>query len=174
VLNDLTGPAIHAVADEIRAAGGRAEVIEGDVSEWSTGEKMLAAATGTFGFGTRFVDVNRASAKLATIESGDCLVTFFGVGHFNETEATRTPGFAIGENADAIHLAMGFEELAQLILARVEAQVPNENVFHACLDFCVCEPGRTVQKTEAVLAQTRKRAESIANSQDWQAESWVD
>jgi NAD(P)-dependent dehydrogenase (short-subunit alcohol dehydrogenase family) len=48
VLNDLPGPAIHAVAEEIRAAG-RAAVVEGDVSKWSTGEALLAAATGTFG-----------------------------------------------------------------------------------------------------------------------------
>jgi len=49
VLNDLPGPAIHAVAGEIRANGGHAAVVEGDVSEWSAGEAMLAAATGTFG-----------------------------------------------------------------------------------------------------------------------------
>src|SRR5215472_12285721 len=49
VLNDLPGPAIHAVAGEIRANGGRAAVVDGDVSEWSTGEALLAAATGTFG-----------------------------------------------------------------------------------------------------------------------------
>jgi NAD(P)-dependent dehydrogenase (short-subunit alcohol dehydrogenase family) len=47
VLNDLPGPAIHAVADQI--GSDRATVVEGDVAEWSTGEKMLAAATGTFG-----------------------------------------------------------------------------------------------------------------------------
>lgn len=47
VLNDLPGPAIHAVADQI--GNDRAAVVEGDVSQWSTGEAMLAAATGTFG-----------------------------------------------------------------------------------------------------------------------------
>jgi NAD(P)-dependent dehydrogenase (short-subunit alcohol dehydrogenase family) len=49
VLNDLPGPAVHAVADEITAAGGGAVVVEGDVGEWSTGEAMLAAALGSFG-----------------------------------------------------------------------------------------------------------------------------
>ena len=52
VLNDLATPlgaqsAVHAVADEI--GRDRAAVVEGDVSDWSTGEAMLAAATGTFG-----------------------------------------------------------------------------------------------------------------------------
>jgi NAD(P)-dependent dehydrogenase (short-subunit alcohol dehydrogenase family) len=47
VLNDLPGPAIDAVADQI--GPDQAVVVAGDVSEWSTGEAMLAAATGTFG-----------------------------------------------------------------------------------------------------------------------------
>jgi NAD(P)-dependent dehydrogenase (short-subunit alcohol dehydrogenase family) len=49
VLNDLPGPAVHAVADEIASAGGQAVVCEGDVADWSTGEAMLAAATGRYG-----------------------------------------------------------------------------------------------------------------------------
>jgi NAD(P)-dependent dehydrogenase (short-subunit alcohol dehydrogenase family) len=49
VLNDLPGPAVHAVADEITGAGGHAVVCEGDVGDWATGESMLAAALGTFG-----------------------------------------------------------------------------------------------------------------------------
>ena len=49
VLNDLPGPAVHTVADEITAAGGRAVVCEGDIGEWATGEAMLAAALGSFG-----------------------------------------------------------------------------------------------------------------------------
>jgi NAD(P)-dependent dehydrogenase (short-subunit alcohol dehydrogenase family) len=46
VLNDLPGPAVHAVADEI--GRDRATVVEGDVSDTTTGEALLAAATGTF------------------------------------------------------------------------------------------------------------------------------
>jgi len=49
VLNDLPGPGLHEVADEITAAGGRAVVCAGDVGEWATGEAMLAAALGSFG-----------------------------------------------------------------------------------------------------------------------------
>jgi 3-oxoacyl-[acyl-carrier protein] reductase len=49
VLNDLPGPAVAAVADEIRADGGTAEECAGDVSQWSTGEALLAAADGLGG-----------------------------------------------------------------------------------------------------------------------------
>src|SRR5258708_1243829 len=49
VLGDLNGPAVHAVADEIVAAGGQAVAREGDIGDWSTGESLLAAALDTFG-----------------------------------------------------------------------------------------------------------------------------
>ena len=49
VLNDLAGAAVEAVASEITEAGGQAVACAGDVSEWSTGEALLAAATGNFG-----------------------------------------------------------------------------------------------------------------------------
>src|SRR5260221_12390295 len=49
VLNDLPGPAVREVADEITGAGGQAVVCEGDVGEWATGEAMLAQALGSFG-----------------------------------------------------------------------------------------------------------------------------
>lgn len=49
VLNDLAGPAIHEVADEITASGGQSVVCAGDIGEWSTGEALLAAALGSFG-----------------------------------------------------------------------------------------------------------------------------
>jgi NAD(P)-dependent dehydrogenase (short-subunit alcohol dehydrogenase family) len=49
VLNDLPGPAVHGTADEIAAAGGQAVVCDGDVGEWSTGERLVAAALDSFG-----------------------------------------------------------------------------------------------------------------------------
>jgi NAD(P)-dependent dehydrogenase (short-subunit alcohol dehydrogenase family) len=49
VLNDLAGPAVDKVAEEITEAGGAAVACAGDVSEWSTGEALLAAATDNFG-----------------------------------------------------------------------------------------------------------------------------
>ena len=49
VLNDLPGPAVHDTAEEIAAAGGQAVVCDGDVGEWSTGERLVAAALDSFG-----------------------------------------------------------------------------------------------------------------------------
>ncbi|MFC9790992.1 3-oxoacyl-ACP reductase [Rhodococcus sp. NPDC127528] len=48
VVNDM-GPAAEAVAEEIRAGGGRAVAVLGDVSDWTLGERLIAAATSNFG-----------------------------------------------------------------------------------------------------------------------------
>ena len=49
VLNDLAADAVQAAADEIKADGGQAVACPGDVSDWSTGERLVAAALETAG-----------------------------------------------------------------------------------------------------------------------------
>jgi NAD(P)-dependent dehydrogenase (short-subunit alcohol dehydrogenase family) len=49
VLGDLPGEALHAVADEIKAAGGEAVACAGDVGEWSTGQALLSTALDAYG-----------------------------------------------------------------------------------------------------------------------------
>jgi NAD(P)-dependent dehydrogenase (short-subunit alcohol dehydrogenase family) len=49
VLNDLHGPAVRGVADEITAAGGQAAVCAGDIGDGATAERLLATALDTFG-----------------------------------------------------------------------------------------------------------------------------
>jgi NAD(P)-dependent dehydrogenase (short-subunit alcohol dehydrogenase family) len=46
VLNDLPGDAVDAVAEQL---GEQAVVCAGDVSEWETGERLIAAAVGSYG-----------------------------------------------------------------------------------------------------------------------------
>jgi len=49
VLNDLPGDAVESVAADIKASGGSAAVSAGDIGEWSTGERLVAAALREFG-----------------------------------------------------------------------------------------------------------------------------
>ncbi|GAB3653408.1 3-oxoacyl-ACP reductase [Actinocorallia lasiicapitis] len=49
VLNDLPGDALEATAEEIRATGGEAVTLGGDVADWSTGEGLVKTALATYG-----------------------------------------------------------------------------------------------------------------------------
>jgi 3-oxoacyl-[acyl-carrier protein] reductase len=49
VLNDLAADDVRAVADEITATGGQAAVCAGDIGEWATGERLIAAALERYG-----------------------------------------------------------------------------------------------------------------------------
>jgi NAD(P)-dependent dehydrogenase (short-subunit alcohol dehydrogenase family) len=49
VLNDLPGDAVEQTAAGIRGSGGQAVVVAGDIGEWATGEKLLAAALEVYG-----------------------------------------------------------------------------------------------------------------------------
>jgi len=49
VLGDVRADAAHAVADEIKAMGGEAVVVVGDVAEWATGESLVTTAVSTYG-----------------------------------------------------------------------------------------------------------------------------
>ncbi|MDA3649659.1 3-oxoacyl-ACP reductase [Saccharopolyspora indica] len=48
VVNDM-GPAADGVVAEIKAAGGDAVAVTGDVGEWATGDRLVEAAVDTFG-----------------------------------------------------------------------------------------------------------------------------
>jgi 3-oxoacyl-[acyl-carrier protein] reductase len=47
-LGDL-GSAVDEVAADIKASGGEAVVVAGDIGEWDTGERLIAAALGAYG-----------------------------------------------------------------------------------------------------------------------------
>jgi NAD(P)-dependent dehydrogenase (short-subunit alcohol dehydrogenase family) len=49
VLNDLAADDVRAVAGEVAAAGGQAVVCAGDIGEWATGERLVAAALEHYG-----------------------------------------------------------------------------------------------------------------------------
>jgi len=49
VLNDLPGDAVQEVASAIKASGGSAVVCAADVSDWDTGQRLVATALESFG-----------------------------------------------------------------------------------------------------------------------------
>jgi hypothetical protein len=112
------------------------------------------AASRTLGLRTRLVYINRPTAELAAIQSGNRLLAFFCVGHLYETKATRTPGLTVRQNAYAIHLPVGLEQLAQLIFGCVEAEIANKNVLHS-RPFFLSANRRNVQQTESCSTRVR-------------------
>jgi hypothetical protein len=71
-----------------------------------------SSATTALNFGTRFVHVQGPAADLAIVESGDCLLSLFCIGHLDKTEAARASGITIVHNAYAIDLSIGFEDFS--------------------------------------------------------------
>jgi hypothetical protein len=61
----------------------------------STASTAAESAPAAFGFGTRFVDVQRATVQVMTIQGRDRPIRLSGIGHFDESESTRTAGFAV-------------------------------------------------------------------------------
>ncbi|HEX4287520.1 MAG TPA: SDR family NAD(P)-dependent oxidoreductase, partial [Trebonia sp.] len=49
VLNDLAADPIEDTAAQIRAAGGQAVVVDGDIGDWETGQRLVGAALDAYG-----------------------------------------------------------------------------------------------------------------------------
>src|SRR6185369_14920074 len=90
-----------------------------------------------------FVDVECPSADLRTIERRDGFLPIFCTGHFYEAKAARAAGITVSHNADAVHLSVRLEHLAQFFFRSIEIQVSYEDVFHGtCLGLSYLNEGR--------------------------------
>src|SRR5689334_7733135 len=72
-----------------------------------------AAASAPLHFWTRFVDVQRASAQLRSVQSGNRLLAIFAAGHLHESEPAGTASITIGHDTHALHLSVHLEHLPQ-------------------------------------------------------------
>jgi hypothetical protein len=71
-----------------------------------------SSATTTLDFGPRLIHVQGSAADLAVVESSDCLLSLFCIGHLDKTEAARASGITIVHNAYPIDLSVGFEDFS--------------------------------------------------------------
>jgi hypothetical protein len=80
--------------------------------------KTLPTAAAARRIGLRFslINLQRAASKIGAVQGGDRLIGFAGVGHLDESKASRASGFAVSDNADALHGAMRLEQAAKLWL----------------------------------------------------------
>jgi hypothetical protein len=82
------------------------------------------------GLGTRLVNIQRASAKLFPIQSGNGFLGFAGIGHFNKCESSGTAGVTVGDQAHLIDFAMGFKQGAQFRFRGTVREVANKKLLH--------------------------------------------
>jgi hypothetical protein len=91
---------------------------------------VAAAATATTttataaGFVLRFVDLERATAKVLAVER---LHRFLGVSarHFHEAEATGLARVAVVDEGDFVHVAVGREQRAHGVFSGAKGEVSN-------------------------------------------------
>jgi hypothetical protein len=68
-----------------------------------------SSAAGTLGFRARFIDIQRAAAKLCTVERSDRTLGLSLIGHLHERKSTGPACVAIGFDANPLHLAVRFK-----------------------------------------------------------------
>ena len=88
--------------------------------------------------GSRFVDIDRASADRGSIQSGDRLLAIFIAGHFHESETPRSSGVSVCHDAHAVDLSERLKQLPQFVFICVEAKVPHKNILHASASALSC------------------------------------
>jgi hypothetical protein len=95
-----------------------------------TSATARSAGTATIGLGARFVDIQRAAAKLFSIQSRDGLLGFRRVGHFYEGKSAGAAGVPIGYHADLIDFSVGFKQGSQLGFGGAVREVANKKLLH--------------------------------------------
>ncbi len=88
----------------------------------TTAAAVSAAATGPRRLRTRFVHRQRATVQVGPVELRD---GFFGitVGHFHETEPSRTARVTIRDDAYRFHLASLCKQAVEVVFRRLKRQI---------------------------------------------------
>jgi hypothetical protein len=70
-----------------------------------------------------FVDHQRASADIAAIDGGNCLLRFVFGCHFDKSEAARLAGVAIRDDLSGSHVAGLSEQVMEFLVGHLVAQI---------------------------------------------------
>src|SRR6185369_15928726 len=92
--------------------------VRGSAAEWTSALSRTLRAL------LCFVDAQRTAIHLKAVE---CLngTLRFTLRHVDETEAARLAGFAVIDELHRIDLAVTLEEAANVLLCRVEGEIPH-------------------------------------------------
>lgn len=110
VVNDM-GAAAHDVVDEIKAAGGQALAVTGDVSDWSLGERMIQEAVSHFG--SMDILVNNAGILR------DKMIFNLSESDWDDVIRVHLKGHAATSHAAAVHWRQASKDAGGPIFGRV-------------------------------------------------------
>jgi hypothetical protein len=82
------------------------------------------------GLGARFVDVQRAAAKLFAVQSRNGFLGFGSIRHFYECKSSGPSGVTIGDQADLIDFAVRLKQRAQFRFRGAVGEVANKKLLH--------------------------------------------
>ncbi len=77
-----------------------------------------------------FVDLEVSPHVVLAVEGGDGRATGIFSLHFDEAEAAGASGFAIGDEVDFFHCAVGFEECANIAFGGIEGEITDIYIEH--------------------------------------------
>ena len=92
-----------------------------------TGESAAAIA---LALGPGFIDVQSTSFELRSVQTGDGLIRFLRITHFDERESTGAAGIAVGHNIDTINGSIPLEHRTNRRIGSGKIQIAYKNVFH--------------------------------------------
>ncbi len=110
VVNDM-GSAAHDVGDEIKAAGGQALAVTGDVSDWSLGGRMIQEAVSNFG--SMDILVNNAGILR------DKMIFNLSESDWDDVIRVHLKGHAATSHAAAVHWRQASKDAGGPIYGRV-------------------------------------------------------
>src|SRR5262249_48971836 len=93
-------------------------------SPWTPASLSVLAGLG-------LTDGQRPSAMRHAVEVRDGLLGFRLVRHLDKAKASRAPGVAIGNDLDALHRAIGFEQLRNVRFGGLPEQIADKKVHRS-------------------------------------------
>jgi hypothetical protein len=122
------------------------------------------ATTETAGTGfprASFVYCQRPSTQLCTVQSGHCFIRIGVNGHFDKRETPSLPSVPVFHDLYSIYLTICGKSRIQILLCRLERNVPDINILQGVLLIC-CRCSRFVFMRELNSAGRLIKAGKVA------------
>jgi len=140
------------------AAGGGGEGQKNPGSRSRRGESRAGLVAGRALL--RLVDPDRTIHDFRVVELLNRGVGFIGTGHFNETEAARTPGIPILDHPCRSHFAVRLERRAEVFIRGPKREISNI-YFHVTITPCNHGPRKTTSPRKSA---THGHAEGLVRT----------